>query len=75
MRLFRGDLWEVFEPEDVGEAEEGEPRRDDHKPLAGIGRPEKLDKLKAEFKGENIEQLKMELGGDDHLNREVNWSK
>ena len=46
MRLFRGDLWEVFEPEDVGEAEEGESGRDDHKPLAGIGRPKFIENIK-----------------------------
>ena len=37
--IFWGDLGEIFEPENVGEAEEGEPSGDDHKPLAGIGGP------------------------------------
>ena len=37
--IFWGDLGEIFEPENVGEAEEGEPCGDDHKPLAGIGGP------------------------------------
>ena len=59
MRLFRGDLWEVFEPEDVGEAEEGEPGGDDHEPLAGVGRPVMEVTLSKDRNGITLQHVKI----------------